>query len=347
MERPTYRIIDANFNRAREACRLIEEYCRFVLNNESLTTTIKQLRHELCGQISKLDSKKLLANRDTLGDVGIGQKLQKQMQRVDLADSLTAAFKRLPEALRALTETIKTINPEIAESVEQLRYRSYTLEKNVAIFACAIEKYSKVRLYVVLTSDLPAEILHLTNKCIAGGADCIQMRAKNMHADQMFATACEMVRLCRDNGVISIINDRSDIAIAAGADGIHLGQNDLPLPDAKALVNKPMIFGKSTHNMEQLKKAVDDMPTYVGLGPVYPTGTKPSAESVGLEYVSQAVEYLKDKSIDHVAIGGITTSNLTDVLAAGAKAIAVCSAITQAPDPKKACIDFKQKITDF
>lgn len=337
-------MIDANFNRAREACRVIEDICRFALNNARLTAELKQFRHELCSVISTLDSQGLLTARDTTADVGTGQQVQGQMDRANMNDSLTAACKRLPEALRVLEETIKSASSDSARSIERLRYRFYTLEKDIALSWSSSRKFSKVRLYVIITNDRPCEILNLTNCCIEGGADCLQLRAKGIPDDRLFATAQEFVKLCRGANVLSIINDRVDIAVAAGADGVHLGQDDLPVVYARRIALSPLIIGKSTHSMGQLKNAVDEAPTYVSLGPIFSTGTKPGAEPVGLEYVSQSMAYLEDKGIGHVAIGGITQENVTQVIHAGAKVIAVCSAVTQVQDVKGSCSSLKLKI---
>ena len=347
MERFVYRIIDANFNRAREACRVIEDICRFALNNAALTAELKQLRHQLCTVISALDSSKLLSARDTVADVGTTQQVRGQMNRADINDSLTAACKRLPEALRVLAETLKPSEPDTARSIEQMRYSFYTLEKDIVRSWSTAKKFSKVKLYVIITNDHPCEILSLVNSCVEGGADCIQLRAKSMPDDQLFATAQEMVKVCRNADVLSIVNDRADIAVAAEADGIHLGQNDLPIEYAQRIALSPLITGKSTHNMNQLKKAVSESPTYVSLGPVFSTGTKPEAEPVGLEYVSQAAAYLEDKGIRHIAIGGITIENINRVIQAGAKAVAVCSAVTNAPDVTDSCSNLKRKIRDL
>jgi thiamine-phosphate pyrophosphorylase len=347
MERFTYRMIDANFNRAREACRVIEDICRFALNSAALTAALKQFRHQLCTVISTLDSSKLLTARDTTGDVGTAQQVQGQMDRADMNDSLTAACKRLPEALRVLAEALKPDEPDAARSVEQLRYSFYTLEKDIVLSWSTAQKFSKVKLYVIITNDRPCEILSLVNSCIKGGADCVQLRAKGMSDDQLFATAQEMVRICRDVSVLSIVNDRVDIAVAAGADGVHLGLDDLPVSHARKVALTPLIIGKSTHSMDQLKRAVDEALTYVSLGPVFSTGTKPGAEPVGLEYVSQATAYLEDKGVAHVAIGGITVDNVNQVIQAGAKAVAVCSAVTQVPDVTSSCRNLKHKIEDL
>jgi len=347
MERTVYRIIDANFNRAREAIRLIEEFCRFALNSHRLTERAKQLRHELSAAIGKLDAGQLLASRDTLGDVGVGKTVPNQLQRTNLKNCFTAACKRLSEALRVLAEVTQTQNRTIAEEIERLRYAAYTLEKDIVLFSEPVEKFKSVRLYVIISSQLPAEVISLTNYCASGGADCIQLRAKAINDDALFALAVEFVRICRAAGVISIINDRADIAVAAGADGVHVGQDDLAIKQVRKIQQRPLIIGKSTHSPSQLRAACRELPTYVALGPVFATPTKPTAEAVGLAYVTEGVEILSDTGIGHVAIGGITLDNVEEVLSAGTGAIAVCSAVTDASDAAAACRALKEKITIF
>jgi len=347
MERSVYRIIDANFNRAREAIRVIEEFVRFALNSGLLSERAGQLRHELSAAIGRLDAARLIASRDTLGDVGVGRKIDKKLKRTELKDCFTAACKRLTEALRTLAEMTETLNPSVAETIEKLRYTAYTLEKDIVLFGDAAEKFKRVRLYIIISSNLPADVISLTHRCVAGGADCIQLRAKDTEDDKLFALAVEFVRMCKNADTLSIINDRVDIAVAAAADGVHLGQNDLPIEQARKLQLAPLIIGKSTHSPEQLRTACRQLPTYVSLGPVFATPTKPTVEPVGLDYVRKATEILADTGIGNVAVGGITLDNVEEVLNAGAKAIAVCSAVTEASDPTKACRALTQKITAF
>ena len=347
MERVVYRIIDANFNRAREAIRVIEEYCRFALNSVPLTERAKQIRHELSTAISKLDAGRLISSRDTLGDVGIGRTVDKQLVRGELIDCFTAGCKRLTEALRALAETVQTLDRSVAGTIEKLRYSAYTLEKDIVIYGDTSEKYKSVKLYIVITSNLPTEVISLAYKCADGGADCIQLRTKDIEDDMLFALAVEFVRICKDAGVLSIINDRVDVAAGSGADGVHLGQNDLPLEQARKIQLTPLITGKSTHSPKQLCAACEEQPTYAALGPVFATATKPTAPAVGLDYVRQAKEILAETGIGNVAIGGITLDNVEDVLEAGADAIAVCAAVTKAKDPAKACRALKDKIINY
>jgi thiamine-phosphate pyrophosphorylase len=347
MERAAYRIIDANFNRAREAIRVIEEFCRFALNSTALTERAKHLRHELSACVGRLDVGWLISSRDTLGDVGVGQAVDNQLARSNLTDCFTAGCRRLTEALRALAEVIRIQNEPLAQAIEKLRYAAYTLEKDIVLLGDASEKFKRVGLYIIVTSNLPVEAVSLARKCAAGGADCIQLRAKAIEDDRLFALAVAFVQICKDAGIVSIINDRADIAVAAGADGLHLGQNDLPVEQARRLQLAPLIIGKSTHSLEQLRAAWDERPTYVGLGPVFATATKPTAQAVGLDYVTQATEALADTGIGHVAIGGITADSVEQVLSAGAASIAVCAAVTKAGDPTAACRALKEKIETF
>ena len=347
MERAIYRIIDANFNRAREAARVMEEYCRFVLESAALSCRAKGVRHRLSRVVGRLDAEMLAASRDCDGDVGRGMQVPNQMVRRSLRDCSTAAAKRLTEGLRALAETVQVLDPDMAAVFETLRFDAYKLEKDMVLAANAAGRFKPVRLYVLITpapDDLPDRILDLAAQCADGGADCLQLRAKGMSDDRLFALARDFVKVCAQHNVISIINDRADIAVVTAADGVHLGQNDLPIQEAARLQKKPMIFGISTHSLDQLDRAIDQGPAYVALGPVFATGTKPHEPCVGLEYIAAATERLRTEAIGHVAIGGITLDNTDKVLKEGAGAIAVCSAVTGQTDPKQQCQRFKDKL---
>jgi len=138
-----------------------------------------------------------------------------------------------------------------------------------------------------------------------------------------------------------------DIAAAAGADGVHLGRNDLPIEQARKLQLTPMIIGLSTHSKEELIDACGGNPTYVSMGPVFATKTKPEYATAGMGYVKEAVEILSQKGITGVAIGGITRDNVGEVLKSGAERIAVCSAVAEAADAAKECKELKEKITSL
>ncbi|HEV59126.1 MAG TPA: thiamine phosphate synthase [Phycisphaerales bacterium] len=347
MDQSLYRILDANFNRAREAARVAEEFCRFVLNSPPLSARAKSLRHRLCGLLVRIETERLAAARDTAGDVGRGLAIPGQMQRANPADTFTAAARRLTEALRALAEAASTFDPPLATDLEGLRFEAYDLEKQILMYADPARRFARVRLYVILTvtpDETDAWITGTIDACCRGGADCIQLRPKGLTDRRTLKLARLLTERCREASVMAIINDRVDIAVLAGADGVHLGQDDLPVEAARRLFTRPMIVGLSTHNPEQLTAAIEALPTYVALGPAYATTTKPHEPPAGLDYLAEGVQLLDEAHLAHVAIGGVTPDRLAPLLAAGVRTIAVGSAIVDAPDPEKACRTLKSRL---
>jgi len=350
MDRGVYRILDANFNRAREACRVMEEYCRFAMDSAGFSARIKTIRHRLCSAMKHFDTLALLSSRDTQTDVGKKLRVQGQLKRDDLKDLFSAASKRASEALRALAEAAQIVSPDTAMIFEELRFQIYLLEKDVMIAADTRSRFESVRLYVLINVDPISDhdrILALAKDCCLGGADCLQLRAKGIPDRPLLERAKQFVRICRSNNVISIINDRIDIAILSHADGVHLGQTDISIADARKLSPTPMICGISTHSPPQLKAAIAQAPDYIALGPAFPTKTKPNLDIAGCDYIRKAVKTLKSTGIPHVAIGGIDETNIEQILAAGPTSLAVCSAISREKDPEKACRQIKAEILSF
>jgi thiamine-phosphate pyrophosphorylase len=330
-----YRIIDANFNRSREALRGMEEYCRFLLDDKGLSGQAKQMRHRLCAAIGRLDTAKLMGSRDVAGDVGRGLSVDGQLSRASLGDCFTAAAKRASEGLRVLAEMIQTINGDVAAVCEQLRFGVYDLEKAVFVAAFKREKLERIRLYVLVnvgpeTSDAAA--MEFAKRCIAGGADALQLRAKGI-SDRRFLTLAEAFsQLCKTDGAVGIINDRVDMAVLSEADGVHLGQGELLPEDARTLLKRPILIGGSTHSDGELREAIAAGFDYVGVGPAFSSATKPGLKAAGLGYVQQAVEMLRGTGIRPVAIGGIVPENLTAVLKTGVEAVAVGAAVAENPE---------------
>ncbi len=344
MERKLYRILDANFNRAREALRTMEEFCRFVLDSQPLAGRAKQMRHRLCAQIAELDAQKLLAERDSAADVGRDLQIADPQHRKTLSDCFTAAAKRASEALRVLSEMAQIENPAVAAAFEQLRFQTYTLEKDIAAMFPR-SRFADVRLYVLIpagpdTAD--AKVLDLAAACMDGGADALQLRSKEIPDGRLLDLAMRFVDLCRQRGCLSIINDRADIAALTEADGLHLGWEDLPIARARKLFFRPALVGQSTHNEQELHEALAAGADYVGIGPCYPTSTKPHLAPTGLDYIRKALAILKDTNVGHVAIGGITPDNIGPLLEAGVRAVAVSSVVCDSPNPRQTCRQFKE-----
>lgn len=343
-QKAVLRIIDANFNRAREALRVVEEYCRFALNNAHLSSQAKQIRHDLAHAFTELDLKGLITCRDTADDVGTTYRIANPQERSDLEDCLRAGCKRLTEALRTLSEMIQIENPRLAKVLESLRYQSYTLEKDILLLGIPAQRFRSVRLYVLLCGDDRDSALALAEQCARGEADCLQLRVKERCDRDWLTLAREFVQVCRSHKVLSIINDRVDIAVAAGADGVHLGLEDMPIEDARRLQLQPLIFGLTTHNREELSVARDKIPSYVALGPAFPTSTKPHLRPAGLTYVAEGLAELAEEGMGHVVIGGINADNVRQVCALGATAIAVGDYITTSSDPEEACRRLKESL---
>ena len=330
------RIIDANLNRACEALRVLEEIARFLVEDKNISADLKNIRHTL-NSLQDADYAELLLARDTEGDIGVS--IKNPDKRSGIETIFKANIKRLQQALRVLAEYC----PENFDMLENLRYKSYTLEKNM--WDKLKEKYNKFmledkKLYLVTNSDkFESEDLFLdaVASALKGGVDILQLREKNMPANKIIELGKKVKLLCAEYGATFIVNDRVDIAYVLDADGVHLGQDDMDIESARKILGSNAIIGISTHAPEQAQKAVNDGADYIGMGPVFTTPTKPGRQSVGLEYVKWVSENIK---IPAFAIGGIDLDNVQDVVNAGAKKIAVVRAIINSDNPEKAAQEF-------
>lgn len=332
-------MFDANLNRAREAVRLCEDWSRFALNDGSISADLKTLRHDLAAA-TMFHAEHALPHRDTPGDVGTVNTTPAETSRTGLAHAVRAAGKRFGEAARVVEETLKTVAPEQAALVEQIRYRFYDLERRIALTLSPRDRFAKVRLYVILTQAVcNADWLTTAKACIEGGVDAIQLREPNLPAGELLERANTLVPLCRAAGVLCIINDRPDVAVLSGADGVHVGQTDLPCAAARRIVGPDRIVGVSTHEVSQVEAAHASGATYVGVGPVFSSTTKPRDITPGLAFAKAAAEI---DLLPTIAIAGITPENVAEVWSTGVTGSAVASAVTRADDPVEACRHFKR-----
>ena len=336
---PSLRILDANANRAREALRVLEDYARFALNDDELSAQLKGLRHDLAGAVGSLLPNAIL-HRDTANDVGTDNKTATEGRRANLADVVTAAGKRLGEALRVLEEVCKTLSPPAATALEALRYRHYILEQAVARTLRPAGQFDAVRLYVLISeAQCKLPWLEAAEQAILGGADCLQLREKDIEGGELLKRARQFVDLCRAHNVLSIINDRPDIAMLSKADGVHVGQDDLPAHDVRRLIGHPMILGVSTHTLDQARHAQRNGADYIGVGPVFRSPTKPRDFLPGLDFARQVASTIL---LPSVAIAGITLANVDQVLATGISRIAVTSAVINSDNPRAAAMNMKR-----
>jgi thiamine-phosphate pyrophosphorylase len=334
------RMLDAAANRAREALRVLEDFCRFALDDALLSGELKGLRHDLTAALASLPGELLLAARDTLGDVGTRLSTAGERERHSLADVVQANCKRLQESLRTLEELGKLRDPALGEKLEQMRYQAYTLERALLLGAEARERLAGARLYVLLTGAACRLGLERTLRAaLAGGAQVVQLREKDL-ADRALLERARLVRQwTRSAGALFIMNDRPDIARLAEADGVHLGQDELSVRDARRILGPRALVGVSTHNLEQVRQAVFDGASYVGVGPTFPSATKEFTTIAGLDFVRQT---MAATSLPAFAIGGITVANLEQVVAAGARRVAVSQSVCQAEAPEAAAAALRQ-----
>jgi thiamine-phosphate pyrophosphorylase len=184
--------------------------------------------------------------------------------------------------------------------------------------------------------------LEIARAALIGGADMIQLRDKTGSLRELLPQACAIRLLCRTHNALFIVNDRLDLALAAEADGAHVGQEDLPAVEARRLLGPNRILGVSTHSVEQALAARDAGADYIGFGPMFPTGTKVTGYTprgpAALREVRNAV------SLPILAIGGITLENVGVVISAGATAPAVISAVVGAANIAEAAAAFRQRV---
>jgi thiamine-phosphate pyrophosphorylase len=192
------------------------------------------------------------------------------------------------------------------------------------------------KLHILTDTVLQSRFSHMeiTRFAIAGGADTIQYRQKSGSTREMIEAARQMKRLCAEAGVTFIVNDRLDVAIAAEAHGVHLGQDDFPIPMARELLGEDRVIGGSAATLDEARKCLREGADYVGFGPVYPTSSKDDAGPVsGIDVLKQVVEIIP---LPIIAIGGVGAENIPDVMRAGAHGIAVISAVCCQDDPEEA-----------
>ncbi len=189
-------------------------------------------------------------------------------------------------------------------------------------------------LYAILDPTLaPGPLAQFASILADAGVELIQLRDKQATAAKVYAHARELAQLLAPRNVRFIVNDRPDIAAIVGAAGVHVGQEDLPVEDARRICGPPLWVGVSTHNLEQLREADRTSADYIAVGPIFPTGTKENPDPVvGIDFL-RAARQLTRKPL--VAIGGITIESASDVFRAGADSVAIIRDLLAAPDPGK------------
>ncbi|TWU02765.1 thiamine phosphate synthase [Stieleria varia] len=366
--RVVYRILDASANRAGEGLRTLEEYARFARDDAEMSAEIKSLRHDLANLMKRLDRDALLAARNVRSDVGTTIQTKSEYQRTDTLDVVVAAGTRVAQSMRCLEEYGKILDPEFSKGIESLRYRVYIVAANIersllrdrGTSTADDQSPGDVRtgpqrrdllagamLYALVDVFNTAEkLLSHCDQLTQSGVDIIQLRDKNTDDRTLYERSVVLARRLQSTNTLLIINDRTDIAIAAGADGVHLGQSELPIREARRMLGSDRLIGASTHTIEQVHRAIGDGADYIGCGPVFPGATKSFDHFPGVEFLGQVHSSTVETPRPAFAIGGINEHNIERVLDAGFHRIAVSGAIRDAASPGDAAAALKQRLLD-
>ena len=338
MPNQTLRLIDANLNRISEGLRLLEDLARLLLNDIPLTQQLKTMRHEMVrGDWSF--HQQLLQARNSEGDIGINIEAFGEERQRELPIMVVANTRRVQEALRVIEELAKlpSTPPELdSEKFKQARFHLYTIEKTLLSRLLRQDKIRQIAgLYAIIDIQALKEHnpIEAADQAIQGGAKTIQLRDKLLSKKELLPIAQQLKNLCVEHKVLFIVNDYLDIALASDADGLHLGQDDLPIKVARKLLPLDKILGCSTRTIDQAISAQADDADYIGVGSIYLTSSKETAVVVGLERLRQIRQAV---NLPLVAIGGINKDNASEVIAAGASSVAVISAILHTENIREA-----------
>ena len=320
------RIIDVNLNRATEGLRVVEEICRFVLEDRRLTVMVKKLRGNISrvirgsgDQVAEYQGTRrsgtLLEERDAAGDVGREPYTKDEGRRTKLADVFRANMKRAEEAVRVLEEFAKLLEPIYGRKFKAIRFKLYGLEKELAVRVSRAEKLD-FDLYLIIDPAVHKKPL----KLLRPGVKIVQLRAKALNNADYLRLAKKIARAAKRKGITFLLNDHWQLVKPAGADGVHLGWKDLPagrhglkgvsFKKIRQVIGGDKLIGLSAQNLNEAKRAAELHPDYIGFGPLFATPVKPGVRPAGLRVLSRVVKNIK---IPIVAIGGINRSNIDSV----------------------------------
>jgi thiamine-phosphate pyrophosphorylase len=335
MARSLRRLVDANGNRACEGLRALEDVARFLLDDAGQAELAKQLRHQVRAAIPA----DAVDGRDTGGDVGTAITVPGEMERTRLIDLVRANAARVCEALRAAEEGCKLLGaPAGAAALERARYRAYQLESGL-LSRLPAWLLHRIRLYALVDTALTDDPLRVGAAVARGGAGAVQLRAKAMTQRAYRELAARMQEAVRAAGALFIVNDHVAVARALGADGIHVGQDDLEVADVRAVVGASCAIGVSAHTPEQVAAGLDAGADYLGLGPMHATTTKPHEPPRGAGLLETARPLLAARPRPSYAIGGLTAERVRELVPRLPHGIAVAGALCRSADPERAAAE--------
>ncbi|MFA6448837.1 MAG: thiamine phosphate synthase [bacterium] len=337
-KRSIYRALDANLNRAVEGVRVAEDVVRFGHDDGALAARFRKVRHGLRAAAGMLPggAEALVAARDSRGDVARNAPPVAASQKRDV---LAVNLKRAQEAARVLEEISKQFSTAAAAQFGEMRFNLYDLERDAARYFGSIGGPRRMPktpfLYAVASyEDFYSGGSFKTLKALlSAGAGMIQLRDKNVEDKERLARALRVGRYFKNKNSLFVVNDRVDLALAAGSDVVHLGQDDLPVAEGRKIAGDKLLIGFSSHSYAQAMKGLEQKPDYLAVGPIFSSPTKPGGKPVTPKLIERVAAKAGDIPI--VAIGGITVGNTEQVFDAGASGAAMISALTGSRDLEK------------
>tara|TARA_Y100001968_G_scaffold31017_1_gene23885 strand:- start:1131 stop:2177 length:1047 start_codon:yes stop_codon:yes gene_type:complete len=320
-------LIDANLDRAREGLRVMEDWCRFGLKRRDFSIQIKDWRQKLGIHHHNIYRKARLTSIDPA--MGVSHQLQRVRSTPEAV--FIANSSRVQEALRVIEEFTRITDPKLCELASKIRYETYEIEIKVLNTSEAINKRETLKgcsIYLITKnrSDLEEVVL----QALKAGVKIVQYREKFLNDNEKILQAKCLASLCKKYNSLFIVNDRIDIALAVDADGIHLGQEDIPTKIARELLGDEKIIGRSTHCLEEIKNAEEEGCDYIGIGPIFPSETKKQLNPIGIDYLKKG---LSVTLLPAFAIGGINSSNIHKINQLNNLRIAVSDAVISSNDP--------------
>ena len=320
-------LLDANLDRAREGLRVMEDWCRFGLKRSDLSVQLKDWRQKLGIHHHNMYRKARMTSQDPA--MGISHPLQKVRstpEAVFIANSC-----RVQEALRVIEEFTRITDPNLCEVATKIRYEAYAIEIEVLNAKEGIDRRQTLKecsLYLITTNKKNLEEIVL--QTLKAGVRMVQYREKFLQDNEKVSQAKRLASLCKKYNSLFIVNDRIDIALAVDADGIHLGQEDIPTKIARKLLGSEKIIGRSTHCIEDIKKSQEEGCDYIGIGPIFPSKTKKELNPIGIDYLEKG---LNETLLPAFAIGGINSSNIKKLNQINTLRIAVSDEIINSNAP--------------
>jgi len=327
------RLLDVNLNRAAEGLRTLEDIARVVRQDATLAVWAKSLRHDLAELATRIPRIPRLTFRAVHSDAGTSLTCSAESRRNDWGDLVVAACERVTQSLRVIEETSKHHFPILSRECKQLRYRAYDRLAQIELrLTSHTPVFPAPAIYVLVDCQLPIEsFVERLKELLAAGVGLFQIRDKRCEASELLQFCRAAVSAVGAERVV--VNDRVDIALAAGAGGVHLGQDDLPIEAVQQQSAGRLWIGVSTHDLQQAQQAQATGADYIGCGPTFASSTKQFTQFAGLDFLRQVAAQIE---VPAYAIGGIDAENIARVLEAGIQRVAISGAVWAARSPGQA-----------